>query len=211
MTWLRPPLAASSGLNLFFICYRPWKLTVVPESSNVRTLIVMLKRFFSHYTLQIGYVIFTIHRKISLGSGIIIKIFWETSKKLMHLIINQFVLYVSESTDISIMALSVVSINSISKVLLTQQFHCIPYQYETSKTGFQVLWIVSNLDLIWRYVLLQVICRCMYRICCYSTLTAVRALPERLRASCTFYWSPRCCTFSVFHESRNMIPTLKSG
>lgn len=172
----------------------------------------MLKRFFSHYALQIEYVIFIAHWKISLGSGITIKNnFWGTLRKLMHLIINQFILYVSESTDRSIMALSIFSINSISKVLLTEPFRCIPYQYETLKTGFQVLWFVLNLDLIWRYMLLQFICICMHRICCYSILTAVRAPMERLRASCTFYWSPGCCTFSVFHESRNMIPTLTGG
>lgn len=163
----------------------------------------MLKWFFSHHALQIGYVIFITHWKISLGSGIIIKNhFWETLIKLMHLIINQFILYVSESTDTSIMALSVFSINSASKVLLTQPFHCIPYQHETSKTGFQVRWIISNLDLIWRYMLLQVICIRIYRIVAILSWEQWE-LWRKDRDSCTFYWSPGCCTYSAFHESRN--------
>jgi len=56
----------------------------------------------------------------------------------MNLTINQFILYMSASTGIRIMALSGFSINSVSTMLLTQRFHCIPYQYKTSKTGFQV-------------------------------------------------------------------------
>lgn len=60
---------------------------------------------------------------------------------------QSFILYVSESTDKNIMALI---LTQTLKVLQTQPFHCIPYLYETPKTSFQVLWIVSNLVLIWR-------------------------------------------------------------
>lgn len=170
----------------------------------------MLKSFFSHYALQIGCHLHNTLKNIPRK--------WHNYKKSFLRNFNK----ADASYHQSIYSIcvwehwckhngSVFSINSISKVLLTQPFHCIPYQHKISKTGFQVLWTVSNPDLIWRHVLLQVICMCTYRICCYSILTAVRALTERLSTSCTFYWCPGCCTVSVFHESRNMIPTLTGG
>lgn len=40
---------------------------------------------------------------------------------------------------------------------------------------------MNHLNLIWRYMLLQVICICIYKVCCYSILRAVRALTKKQR------------------------------
>lgn len=164
----------------------------------------MLKSFFSHYALQIGCHLHNTLKNIPRK--------WHNYKKSFLRNFNK----ADASYHQSIYSIcvwehwckhngSVFSINSISKVLLTQPFHCIPYQHKISKTGFQVLWTVSNPDLIWRHVLLQVICMCTYRICCYSILTAVRALTERLSAKLHLLLMPgmlhsQCLSWEQKHD-----------
>lgn len=183
---------------MYFICYRPWKFTIVPESSNVRTLIVMLKWFF--FTPCTTNRICHLHNTLKNIPGkwlnykkSFLRNFNKTDASYHQSIYSRCVLehwYKHNG--------SVFSINS--KVLLTQPFHCIPYQHETSETGFQVLWIISIWSEDTHY----------YRLYVYVYIRFVAILSgeqwelwRKDRESCTFYWSPGCCTYGVLHESRN--------